>query len=281
MTGVHQVIAGGRSRSSLRRLIDRNALATSLNAVIDAGDASCYRNTTDAFPQTLFDASGNNNNYFRGDGVNTGSQPTFNGSIGGFGTGNTYFSFDGQGSTGNLDHFRETTDQTYAHGWHKDNAAFTIVYVCWLNSVYPARNLGFFSNDGNGLGVRFAIDASQYLYISRALNNFGFNQDTYNTSWQVVSGSRWEMFAVSFSEATTTAIFRQGSLSNTITGLASSTATNDANAPNDISRGLPGSTEYHNPSDRFACTAHWSRALSNAELTSLYNDLKLNFPGMG
>ena len=262
MTGVHQAVAasGVRPPGNIYDIIASLGLTTNLNFALDAGDTRC----TDGTSQTWTDAGASGNNFFRGatSGV-TANDPTFNGSAGSIGSG-TYWSFDG------ADYFVESAAHTFADGWHKDNGAFTLVFIVWFGNITSDQILFNTFDSVNGDGVTFFVD--------NAAGEFALQHSLTNASSEVVgtgvnaSAGAWGFVGISFSEAGPTCNFRYNGSTATPTVLGS-TNTTDPSTLYSIACGDSGSTPLSNTS-RLIAVAGWSTALGADGLTSLYNAFK-------
>lgn len=260
MTGVHQVVASsGGGSPYLYDIIVELGLTTSLNFVLDAADSRSYDGTS----QTWTDITGNGNSFFRGltSGA-TSTDPTFNGSVG-TPTESTYFSSDGD------DLFVESAAHTFSDNWHKDNGAFSLVFIFYAGNVTTDQALYGTFDSVNGDGI--------ILFIDNAAGEVGFVHSLTNTTSETVSmtttvpGTTWSVFGFSFNEATTTAICRVNSTTNSKTTGASTNTTNPS-SPNYIftEDGVTPMTA----GSRLMAVAAWSTALTDANLEAIYSRVK-------
>jgi hypothetical protein len=240
-------------------------LLTSLNVCVDAGDLSSY-----ASGQQWSDTSGGGNHFNRGTGSGSdAADPTFNGTPGGLSAGE-HWSFDGG------DYFTSAGSPTYAEPWHKNNATWTV--ACW---VYPG-SIGavqcLFATVGtlsNAVGVRFQIAASGNAQVQ--VRNTSGAMSIPGSSYTGLSAATWQMAWVSINEASGT-----GGAIGVNDGFGTFDPTYSSpssNAPQSAPRiGVNSSTgDPMSSGSRIAGVMGWSRALSTAELDSVYQATRGRF----
>lgn len=234
---------------------------TSLNLVVDAGDARSYPGTG----QDWFDISGSGNHYFLGSSTGAdGNDPAFFGGAGGSGA---HFLGD------DTSYFTEASAHTYADNWHKNNGVFTIV------GVYSPRPGGktFFTPIWNNRNSTIATAGVALVVNGYNPATLGFAHSiTTTTIESVVSiaaavNGAFNFFAVSYNESTPSVILQVNGTQETPT-ISASTDTDNITVANQI--GLYGTTNDIENGDRIACVAAWSRALSAVELMNIYKHLK-------
>lgn len=176
----------GVAAPSLISILGRLGLTTGLVACLDAGDGISTNGTS----QTWTDRSGNTNNYFRGaDNTVTTDDPTFNGTAGALAD-SAYWSFDGG------DSFTETTNQTWADGFHTTSNKFTL-----FSMVYPPG--GIFTGDAmlfingsiaTGYSIKWLFASDDKLYLD---DDAGFMPGSSNTA----AATTWTFCLTSLDEA--------------------------------------------------------------------------------
>jgi hypothetical protein len=261
MTGVHNVIAGntGGNAVFLYDIIQEMGLTANLNFCLDVGDTRC----TDGTSQTWTDASGNSNNFFRGNGggIDAGD-PSFVGTAGSSAE-STYWSFDGG------DWFEEASNLTFANGWHKDNGAFTIVAVMRVASLAnPSWVFTTFDfSAGDGIMIYFDTTTGE-ISLTHSLTN--------TTSEDVGTGlnltaNQISFVGLGFNEAGPTCQVRLNGSTATPTVLGSTNTTDPTSqyyiSTRDVGPDLPNLS-------RFWCIAGWSTNIGAAAMEGIYNKLK-------
>lgn len=273
MTGIHQAIAGGGGGPRLMTYIQKNSLTTNLNVVLDAGDRRSAQSATE---QIWYDVSGNSNNYYRGASAAAGAgDPDLAGGVGVFGS--TYYYCPDSATF--LEFFTAVGTPSFADGWHKNGGAFTIMCI-FMPVASATTNRTLFNNAGGtsgNYGIHFYLGTDlrpNLLYTWGSSGNMA-NQ-SHSTA---VTQNVWNYVAISYNEATTTAFTRiNGTTTANLTTIAS-VATANPDGTNALGRDTAGTSSYL-LNDRIAAYAMWSRALSGAELASLYTDIKPFFSGM-
>lgn len=267
MTGIHQAVsANPGGKENLFQTISRLGLTTSLNVCLDAGASESTNGTS----QTWTDLSGSGNNYFRGttSGVDA-TDPTFNGTAGNLSS-SEFFSNDGG------DKFAPTATQSFSDNWHKSGGAWTVMAVLRPNGgVTPAiwTNTNGPSASSPGLTVLlYSLTGPPHV-----LRYFVSNTNT--TKVSAVSSVNITDTAVNFvlvgrSDATQLVMNVNGTVDVSVPG--ASTATNAPSGPMFIWENGAGS-DIPPLGSRLFCLALWSRQLSSAESTLLYENLKPRF----
>lgn len=262
MTGVHQAVtsAANRGPATIYSVIQSLGLTANLNFVLDVGDS----NSTNGTSQTWTDVSGNGNSFFRGTSSSaTANDPTFNGSAGSLSS-STYWSFDGG------DYFTESATHTFPNNWHKDNGAFTLIFLIYFGNITTDQCL-FNTFDGtNGDGVFFFVD--------NATGEFALGHSLTNTSNETVgmginaTAGAWGFVGISFNEAGPTCDFRYNSSTATPTVLGSTNTTDPSTLISLMC--ADGGTSILSSGSRLIGVAGWSSALGASGLASLYAALK-------
>jgi hypothetical protein len=239
----------------LRRL----GLAASLELCLDAGDANSYAGSG----QNFLDTSGKSLNFFLGaDGSATATDPTFNGSAGALSSAE-YFSYDGG------DYHRLNGSNTdFINSLHKDNAAFTL-----LSWVYPTSTINrLFGTSVNGNanhGVyMFSVPTSGTIGINVS-NGTGAYARSASANVGVVADA-WQCIGLSMDEAANTVrMFRNGTVAS---ANASYTSPSSDAASYAAEIGAAGNGTGPEPSGtRRAIACMWSKPLSAAEMTAIFN----------
>lgn len=242
-------------------------LTSGLQLCLDAGDATSYTSG-----QTWTDRSGNGNSFFRGTtSASQATDPTFNGVAGGASS-SEYWSFDGG------DYFRETAGHTFANGWHKNNAALTL--VGYLYPVGSAAQQFIFSDDvftgSSAAGINFYQDAEDQLHLFVA-NDSGSTVLNVETPGPF-NLNAWNFFAAALDESVGTngGTLQINADQHSFTSTYSSPSASDPDDP--LTIGAAGSAEVPMASgSRLNSLAAWNRRLSTTELNDLYNATKSKF----
>lgn len=254
---------------SLQQTLEALRLTTGLQLCLDAGDAASY----DPAVQTTnwLDTSGNGYDFFRGvDGSATATDPTFNGNAGGKSSAE-YWSFDGG------DNFRyDTTNEAWMDALHKDSAAFTLAAWVYPGSAASQSLFGTSGSSASSIGIAWFANASNgngNLTIANGTGTFARSL-TQNVG---VVASAWQFLAVSVDEGASVGFhFRNGTkgadASVSYTTPSASAATRTA----EIAATGNGTGPMTNTS-RMAMLSGWSRALSAAELTAIFNATRGRF----
>lgn len=255
---------GLRPRVPYITVLERLGLTSGLKVCVDAGDSASY--TTG---QPWLDRSGNGYDFNRGaTSASEASDPTFNGSAGGLSTGE-YWSFDG------ADYFRyDTTNETWMNNLHKDNAVFTI--VSWLNAP-GTGSIGVVGTTGNGTAGRHGIyfgrsgstgPGAMTLLVNNAQP--GGDPPAVNDFSSFILTN--ECFvACAMNEPTGSLLYCLNGSFESKSVTYSGPSTNDATFTMEI--GARGNAEARLPNlSRLYMVAIWEGvALSQAQITSIYN----------
>lgn len=238
----------------LYEIIKKLGLTSNLNVCLDVADPRSY----DGSSQTWTDLTGNSNNYFRGPDVSaTAKDPTFNGTANRW-LDTTYFSFDG----GDL--FKETTDQSFADNWHKNNGACTILAVYY--PINKAATTSLWYTQCTGLLVR----NTRVLRFAHNIDNSTLET---NDSTATLTASTWNFIAAAFDEATTSLDLHINSTVEAKTPTASTSTI----APTDAYRFSGNDDTPTAPAEngeRLACFAAWSTKISSTNVQLIYTALK-------
>lgn len=243
-------------QTTLLAIIGNLGLSSGLKCVLDAGDSNSY----DGSSQTWVDASGNGNSFYRGTTSGSESQdPTFNGSAGALAD-TAYFSTDGGGS------FTEASDLSFADTWGADGTKFTLFGMLYLPSN-PASSATLFAN-GTSSNTLLQVKTNGKLSLNCPED---FILDSANS----LSLNAWNFLAASMDEnggASGTLVRVQ---STQTTGNGARTAPDAATGAYKIGTTSTGANGLFPNGTRFSMFAAWDGvALTNAELTSLYDSIK-------
>lgn len=260
-----------RTNKKLITALGELGLLTNLKLCLDAGDASSYTSG-----QSWLDVSGNGSDFFVGATVGAeGSDPTFNGVAGSL-TPNEYWSFDGG------DYFRyDSANETWMTNMHKDSAAFTLVTWTYINALGTANGLaGTRGASAGNTGVIFfkAADETLNLFV----NNAGVSVANHGTSLGAIAKVGWNFFACSIDEtdAATGAKFNVNGVSESYDGTYTAPSAGAASFTMEIAARGNANTPMQNL-DRMGAFMAWDRALSSAELMSIYQYPYVTYSGVG
>ncbi|TIP38933.1 MAG: hypothetical protein E5X76_21250 [Mesorhizobium sp.] len=266
LPGIALPQAGVRNQSLLTILAQFN-LMTGIGLILDAGD----KNSAPSGATSWLDVSGAGSNFFLG--TTSGADatdPTFNGTAGRLSDAE-YFSGDGG------DFFTySATNLTWMNSLHKDNALFSGVF--WF---YPATLggaiFGTLGSTATGIGVRYGFDSlgAATFYVNRAGGTTSLLYSTTN----VITTNTWNFVGISINEATGAGglIINTNGNTETATSTYSSPTTSNASFTLQLMAGGNNLIPLANGS-RFGCCAMWqSRALTSAEITSIYSATRKRF----
>jgi hypothetical protein len=254
-------MAGGKGRSPyLLNILQDLGLMGTTDVVVDAGDSSSYPGTG----QTLFDLSGNGNDYYLGlTSSATATDPTFNGTAGVADEG-TYFSFDG----GDL--FTMTAAKTFYHPWSKAGGKFTIGAI-WYS---PGWSFGNFQSLMGcayaGQGINFGTSAITGNIYCEYYPDGAF-PNSVSSSIQPAAG--WHFSAISFDDPALLADFQ-------VDGSAVQRSINDVtstvNPSEELSIGAWAERTDRTmmSGGRIAAIFARSTSTSIADLATLYSEIK-------
>lgn len=244
----------------LYEIIKEAGLTSNLVVCLDAADTRSY----DGSAQTWTDPVGANNMFLGTTSGVDATDPTFNGTAG-LWRDTTYFSHDGG------DFFVQTAAHTYSDGWHKNNGAFTLLFVAYLIDGGSARELWSNAPDASlsaADGIGLSVSITEKVILQHSTDNTAF-QDL--TSAASVTAAQWNFVAAAFDEATTAASIVINSTTENFTPTVSTATDNKATIR--ISAGNAGGTPLLS-GERVACFAAWSTKISDANLAILYRLLK-------
>jgi hypothetical protein len=236
-------------------------LSANLRLCLDAGDADSYTSG-----QSWLDRSGNGYDFFRGaTNSATTDDPAFNGSAGGL-SASEYFSFDGG------DYFRyDTTNETWMQNLHKNNAAWT--WCAWVRITNTATVRSFFGSNGGaqttGTGVHIVANASENLSV-RCVNSNSLVLQADSTL--AIPTAQWTFAGISFNEAAGAggSFFYCDGTGETFDGTYSSPSSGNASQTFEIGARGNGNGPLAS-GERMAGFMMWDAALSQANLTAIYN----------
>jgi len=243
--------------------VQRAGVQLGLEALIDAGDARSYAGSG----QTVTDLSGKGLDCWLGktSGADT-NEPTFSG-VAGRQSASDYFAFAASASPGVVAAKSKTT---WVNSLHKDNATFTLAGWFYATADSGSGASFFQSGDPTDPGIWIYIGqpalGSDNKLGFRKYSNGGASEQVITDAGPTVPFGSWAFVAVSFNEATGALITQVNGTQVTESGKTYST-----NATADIA-GISLNTSPHTASSsaRVASVAGWSRALSAAEMTSLF-----------
>jgi hypothetical protein len=262
-----RILPAAAPSAYLYDIIKELGLTTNLNLCLDAADPRSY----DGVSQTWTDIIGGNN-YFRGATSSSEStDPTFNGTAGNPGAG-TYFSFDGG------DHFNETSAQTFADNWHKNNGACSMVCVCWPKSSKAVQS-GIWSNRGplaSSPGIVWENNGSQKLTFRHSTADATSEA---LTTTAVMTGDSYNFAGSSWDEATTTLLSQINGTAESVAGTASTATAANANV-NVIGSETGATDRWFENTERIVGLLLWSQALTANALTSFYTEVRSRRSGL-
>lgn len=262
--------------SSLINTLRNLSLTTSLQVCLDAGDLNSY----DGSSQTWKDLSGGGNDFYRGSGSGSdASDPTFNGTAGRKTT-SDYFSYDG------ADLFTMTqSPPAWQSGMHKAGGAFTLlqwIYVGNLTTTAPTQ-AGFGCGEAAAGAsatdaVTFTNSGSTQNAMSISVSDSVPSQIVGNKSTLLVTNNAWQMIAVAVTINTGAILFAVNASSETRPN-AGSGSPSAVNSHASMVIGAVAADNYASAINgcRIAAAAVWTRALSAAELLSIYNDQRARY----
>lgn len=255
--------------TSLINELSNLSLRTNLKCCLDVGDLNSYDGTA----QTWRDLSGNGIDFYRGTGSGSdGADPTFNGTAGSESS-SAYFSYDG-GDWFTL----AQANPSWVNAIHKDSAAFSFVQIVYANNIDNTKAVAGLGTLGDtGAGFVFGSGASSSLKM--ALDVFSASaQVLHIDSNTALTNNAWNLVGFSFNEAAGTGFFQVNGTTETFSG-KTYTSPDTGNAPNSMRIGRD--TETTGLADASGCRiadfAIWDRALTSAEMLSLYRMVKSKF----
>jgi hypothetical protein len=267
MTGIHQALtSSGSGPKTLQEIINAMGATSSLNFCLDAGDTASYSGTG----QTWTDTSGSGNSFFRGDtGSASATDPTFNTSGSRLDGTTTYWSFDGG------DYFQASGSPTFAEPWHKAGATYSLMFLYYLPTPLAANTNGLFAtrqglSTNAGIGM-YISNASAVVAFYRSISNSSV--DTLFSVTNPVTANSYNFIAITHTDGGGPRTCVNG-VFETLTP-TSSTSTEASTSPYQIGNFTDSSSGPMQTNARLVCTAGWSRQLSDAEVTVLYNQMKL------
>lgn len=254
---------GGRGTSLINE-IKNLGLTTNLRVCLDAGDLNSYDGTS----QTWKDLSGGGYDFYRGTSSSSeSSDPTFNGTAGKLSSGE-YFSYDGG------DYFAIAGSiPAWVNALHHDNATVTIVEWVYANAISSSQIFGEISTvSATHGGVTFGNSTGLSLAFVAA-------SDTANLlevdSTVQANNNAWNLIGVSLTEAIGALAFICNGVTEDHTG--ATYASPDTGNAGSFFIGHDYVPETEHSGNRIAALAIWDRALSDAELLSIYKATKARF----
>lgn len=241
-------------------------LTTNLQVCLDAGDINSYSGTG----QTWNDTSGNGYNFNRGTTTSSEtSDPTFNGAAG-HESSSEYFSVDGG------DWFTiGQTNPTWVQQMHKAGGKFTVVEWAFANSVSATKFYAGFGDANTGAGIVFGSDFVTGLGLELTVLTATTNVlDIISTA--KINNNAWNMVGVAVDASAPSETFVINGATEAHSTSYSSPSSSSAGFPLQI--GAVGNNSGADTSgNRFGMVAVWDRALSAAELSSLYGATRAKY----
>lgn len=259
--------AGHRATANISVItaIEDASQTTGLELCLDAGDIASWPGSGESW----LDLSGNGYDFFLGTGTGGDARdPTFNGTPGALSSAE-YWSSDG----GDLFTY-DTTNETWMQNLHKDNAAYSFLWV-----VYPVagiNNWAFGDSANSNANVGLATNVSN---ASNATNNISNGSGTAyarqaGQSGYGAAGAEWQRVSTYLDEAGNLAAWaRNDTLFSNVSGSYSSPSAADATYTFQI--GSPGNSVAQIPSGaRYAVLCVWSTVLGQTNLKSVWNGIR-------
>lgn len=274
------IILGSPFMFGMPNLIDTITslgLTSSLQLCLDAGDANSYTSG-----QIWSDVSGNSNHFYRGSGSGSESNdPTFNG-VAGRQSSAEYFSSDGG------DAFWNTATHSFPANWHKDNATLTAAFFLFIpNGSTEAVNILCNIYDADDRGVSVVLSPSSSKMGIQMARGVGPSLQTFLTSDSgYIVTNQWMFVSLSFSEGSGQSFVNVNGVVHTLSSDTYSSPSSSAptkgtaiwSTPNTTNNGTDTDTGFlPDNGSRIAEVMAWNRALSQAELASLYAARKSKF----
>lgn len=272
---INPFIQGGATSPALLTIIQSLGLDTNLELCEDAGDINSWPGSG----QTWNDVAGNNVDFNRGltSSVEAGNDPEFKGAAGGLSINEKWSLHDG-GS----DHIFTLAGAVpaFIQAWHENNADFTLFAIFHLASTAGGTNCII---DTGGLyerrGIDWALPPLDDLRI-RVRTDAGADVLT-DQSFLTVTNDAWSVAAVSLAEAAGAA----GSfhfLNGSFDAFDGTYSTPDTGAPfSSISMGerddMLGVGDWQGDNNFLTCFAAWSESLTQAQITSIWNQIRKRF----
>ena len=247
-------------KRSFKESIGSLGLGSNLILCLDAGASSSYDGTS----QIWTDLSGNNADFYRGaSAASETSDPTFVGTAGGLSS-SEYFSFDGN------DYFTEKTAGWGDDVFHTDGATFTILTFVYLSNVGASQSIFHNYNPGGGTAFNLTSTGKIQFKVTTSASLIAQVNSTIG-----LTANQWSMLAISVNESSTTGgTFFINGATQTFNPTYTAPNTVPSTAPARIGSHADAGSQFLVNNTRIAGLMAWGRALSTAELTSLYQDVK-------
>jgi len=254
--------------ASLLEILEDASLTTNLLVVLDAGDASSYTSG-----QTWNNLGPAPTEFFLGSNDQIGpDDPTFHG-VAGARTPEEYFTFDGG------DVFRESAGGWGDDNFHHDNTAFTFVVVTYLVGGFTMFSDCECSDGGENTpgSVFFRNGTGTLAYAQEGVTN----QALLTTTTGTLPNNAWAFASVTVvANGETDVVHRFNTTVETYNNENHFYGANAANGPATIGAMSNGVGPAANGT-RIALYAVWNRALSQAEMMTLYDAIKAErFPSL-
>lgn len=256
-----------RPNKSFRSIIDDLGLSTGLQLCLDAGDAASYPGSG----QKWLDRAQGYDFFLGPDGTVTGTDPTFTGTAGDL-KDTTYWALDG------TQYFRyDSANEVWMESFHKAGAELTI--VLWLQMGALGAGTAICGTQGataGGTGFSFIMlpaNQLQFQVINVGVNVLAIATDS---PARTFAANEWAFIAVSVDESAGAngAILQLNGGQQVWTSTYVSPAAGNASFSMEI--GARGNANLPLPNlSRIGATMMWNRALSAAELMSIYQ-----YPGI-
>jgi hypothetical protein len=236
--------------------------SSGLQMVYDAADIR----STDGTAQQWTDLMGN---YHVQRGTTSGaegSDPTFNGAAGELAA---YFSFDGG------DYFTGPAVTTFINSLHQNNALGTIVAWVYFADMTSANNPICGTNRGGGTNVGFYFGWNTTDVLRFQVNNAAGSVLTFDHA-SGISLNTWTFVSLSINEATPA--YAMGINGSYTTGSTAYSSPSAAGASSPMQIGAFGANVGPITSGgRMGCVAFWNTALTQAQMTAIYNRTRRRF----
>jgi hypothetical protein len=253
-----------RPNKSFRAIIDDLGLSTGLQLCLDAGDIASYPGSG----QTWTDRSSSSSHFLVGATAGAeASDPTFNGIAGNL-TESEFWSFDG----GDWFTVATAANPAWIESFHKAGARFTViawVFIPVISAFYP-----IFGNNQDDLlqvGVNFWFRTTNE--IKMGVNDGSGVEAWSHATTEQITATGWHFAAFSVSDGATGFFQLDGVQESAAVAFATPSAASASFRTEIGSSG--GSSSTFDNNTRLGSFMMWNRALSAAEMMSLYQ-----YPGM-
>lgn len=249
---------------TFRQMIGAAGELASLQLCLDVGDAACFPGSG----QTLFDTSGQDNDFLRGNNANVNAfDPSFVGVAGDLSE-NTYLQFDGG------DMLTAAAGVAFSDAWHHDGAAFTVLALLRLPGGLSRLPYVFCTGATEfvALGYVGSGAGSQRRSASLSVVKGGLTTVlSLRTGNNLVTEGTWALLAYVFDEAAGLFRFYCNGAWEEVAGTYAAPATGTPGGNIAIGGNSAGSSSYlFGTATRLGALAAWNRALSRAAVEAVY-----------